>query len=605
MMRIVSILLVLMFFSLALAQEAGTTNPPQQERKTPPNAEEYHAMILAQIEELKKEQENAPKTLAEAHARLERTLSAETLAKIDAMPSEDGMIQYHFSLGLNIRNGWGLWKGGPLAQHMRELGFTHPDDMSGVILDTFWCKRHGKDFRLEERAAQYKEYWDATKKAEEEKERRVEESKAAIRNMMMGLRFEKRDVPVVLIPVRNGANVRFMCPFRGGVFLCGYCQGSISEGPDTTGGQYFDPADNSVHIEPQYDDGVRRGFCYDRAEGRRRKMKPGEDFYIQGWYFDLADGKLHWIRPPEVNDVYAALVVGGRAWFAGMTDGKAVLVGINDADRIVVPLPQEDEIPDLGFDGESLLAIYFKTIHRLDNETWTLVHSGDIVLPRSGLPPQRFGNLVFFRDEGQREMRKRLWWLSMGEKLHLHLLDRNTGLFKPIVSNDPGGQVAHLIGPPGWEEMSSYCVTSKGDLWACVGGGSYLLRRSIRGEYSFAVAGGSIRVADDQADPNETNQSLYISGVTALPDNTLLLVGYTGLYRLKGNDLIQELAFAPRGRNGKPVGRGNWSPNTVIALDDGLYCIGSGSWDGIYLLRQGDDGQWTVQSPGRGDPVVW
>ncbi|HPY49560.1 MAG TPA: hypothetical protein PLO68_06865, partial [Sedimentisphaerales bacterium] len=185
MMRIVSILLVLMFFSLALAQEAGTTNPPQQERKTPPNAEEYHAMILAQIEELKKEQENAPKTLAEAHARLERTLSAETLAKIDAMPSEDGMIQYHFSLGLNIRNGWGLWKGGPLAQHMRELGFTHPDDMSGVILDTFWCKRHGKDFRLEERAAQYKEYWDATKKAEEEKERRVEESKAAIRNMMM------------------------------------------------------------------------------------------------------------------------------------------------------------------------------------------------------------------------------------------------------------------------------------------------------------------------------------------------------------------------------------------------------------------------------------
>src|SRR5690606_10090588 len=107
------------------------------------------------------------------------------------MPSEDGMAIYHFGLGLNIRNGWGLWKGGPLAQHMRELGFTHPDDMSGLILDTFWCKRHGKDLRLEERAAKYKEYWDATKKAEEEEERRVEESKAAIRDTMIALRVEK------------------------------------------------------------------------------------------------------------------------------------------------------------------------------------------------------------------------------------------------------------------------------------------------------------------------------------------------------------------------------------------------------------------------------
>lgn len=605
MMRVVSLLIVLSSFSLVSAQEKGATNPPAGGQTTPKTTEAYGAMVRAQVEELKKQQENAPTTLAEAHARLEQTLSAEELAKIDAMPSEDDMIKYHFGLGLNIRNGWGLWAGGPLAQHMRELGFSHPDTMSGVILNTFWCKRHGKDFRLEERAANAKRSREIQRKLQDEEEKRVEESKAAIRDSMIELRFEKRDVPVVPIPVRNGANVRFMCPFRDGVFLAGYCQGSIPDGPDTTGGQYFDPTDNSVHIEPQYDDGVRRGFCYDRVEHKRRKMKPGEDFYIQGWYFDPADGEIHWIRLPELNEIYMTVVVGGRAWFAGMTDGQAVLVGVDDADHVTVPLPYEDEIPDLGFDGQSLLAVYSRTIYRLDSEIWTLVHSGDLVLPRSGWPPQRHGNQVFFRDEGQREMRKRLWWLTMGEKLHLHLLDRNTGLFRPIVRNDQGVENVRFVGPAGWEEASSYGVTSNGDLWACVAGGSYLLRRSTDGEYSFAVAEGSIRVADDQADPNGTSPRVYVSGVTALPDDTLLLVGCTGLYRFKGNELVQELAFAPQDGNGKALGPHNWKPNGVIALDDRSYVISTGSWDGIYLLRQGDDGQWSVQSPGRGDPVIW
>jgi hypothetical protein len=105
--------------------------------------------------------EAIPTTLEEAHLQLERQFSKEELAKIDAMKSEDEMTQYHFGLGMDIRNGWELWKGSALAQHMRKLGFIHPDDISAVILATFWCKRHGKDFRLKERADYYAAYWKA------------------------------------------------------------------------------------------------------------------------------------------------------------------------------------------------------------------------------------------------------------------------------------------------------------------------------------------------------------------------------------------------------------------------------------------------------------
>ena len=103
--------------------------------------------------------DTTPKTLEEAHLQIEKHAPVEELAKIDAMESEGDVIEYHFGGGLSMRNNWGLWGDGPLAQHMNQLGFYHADDMSGVILRTFWCRRHKKEFRLKERAAYYDIYW--------------------------------------------------------------------------------------------------------------------------------------------------------------------------------------------------------------------------------------------------------------------------------------------------------------------------------------------------------------------------------------------------------------------------------------------------------------
>ena len=48
-----------------------------------------------------------------------------------------------------------------MANHLWKLGFSHPDDMSDVILQTFWCKHHRRDFNLEERADYCQAYWKA------------------------------------------------------------------------------------------------------------------------------------------------------------------------------------------------------------------------------------------------------------------------------------------------------------------------------------------------------------------------------------------------------------------------------------------------------------
>jgi len=187
---------------------------------------------------------------------------------IDAMTSEEDIETHHLGLGVDIRKGWGLGRGSVLARHMEELGFTDAYEMAATIVDTFWCKRHGQDFRLAERAARYK-------KVREEEENRIPKGRAALRSRMMGLRFEKREVPKVAVAVRNkGVRVRFLCPFGDGVFLTAYHRGSRRTARILMQESYTDPNGDSRPTS-EYDDFVVRGYCFDPTERKARKMKPG------------------------------------------------------------------------------------------------------------------------------------------------------------------------------------------------------------------------------------------------------------------------------------------------------------------------------------------
>ena len=594
-MRTVSLVLVVLSLSPVVAQEGGGENRSRAEQKRPESMEEMVAMLQAQIEQQDKVWAPAPATLTEAHERLEKILSAKTLAEIDAMASEDEMIKYHFSLGLNIRNGWGLWGDSALAQHMKELGFPHPDYMSGVILETFWCKRHGRGFELAERAADCQREW-------EESVNRLPKARAALRERMMGLRFEKRDVPVVPINVRRvGVKTRFLCPFRNGVFLTAYHRGRLDAAHVPMQPSYVD-TDGNGRPGPEYDDFVHRGYGFNRTEHNIRKMRPGEDSYTQGYYFDPRDCKLHRICVPEVDEVYAAVVAGGRAWFGGLSDSrKLVVTGVGAQDRITVPLPQTDEMPDLGVDGQSLLAVYRKTIYRLEDKTWTIVPSGGVLLPRSELAPLRHGDTVYLRSDDEFHGRRynRLWWLTLGEEPHLSVLDRRLR----TIAEEGGPQL---------DEVTSYCVMSDGDLWVCVGDhylANCLLRLSQDGEYAIAILGSSVRFLEDGWPVQRHSfQDAMVTAVTALRDDALLLAGRTGLYYLEDNELAQELAFTlPRPAENilKTVRHRNWNPNNVLLLDDGSYFITTDTWEGAYWIRQDDAGQWTSLSIDEGDPVIW
>lgn len=52
---------------------------------------------------------------------------------------ENAAINVHHSIGRWIRNNWGLWVEEPneLKTYFINKGVTHPDDMSGEILDAY------------------------------------------------------------------------------------------------------------------------------------------------------------------------------------------------------------------------------------------------------------------------------------------------------------------------------------------------------------------------------------------------------------------------------------------------------------------------------------
>jgi hypothetical protein len=68
------------------------------------------------------------------------------------------------AMGLWIRNNWGLWNGSALAKYFKGMGINHPDDMSAIILSSYWAKLRNEDYDLGAAIKMFKNYWAQTSK---------------------------------------------------------------------------------------------------------------------------------------------------------------------------------------------------------------------------------------------------------------------------------------------------------------------------------------------------------------------------------------------------------------------------------------------------------
>ena len=71
------------------------------------------------------------------------------------------MNKYHHSIGRLIRNNWKLWskEDNNLKIWFKNKGIWHADDMSGIILTSYWRWKNNEPFKIDEQIKFYHTHW--------------------------------------------------------------------------------------------------------------------------------------------------------------------------------------------------------------------------------------------------------------------------------------------------------------------------------------------------------------------------------------------------------------------------------------------------------------
>ncbi len=480
-----------------------------------------------------------PGNLEECFAELTRVLPRATIEQMQG-GSEAEMARHHLGLGMWMRNQWGLWRGSRLRDYFNGLGVHHPDDMSGIILTSFWRHLHGEPLRLDEQIRTHQAYWEWARRQEGLEQQRAERAIERIHAMMMGLTLAEVSAPTVALPDRStdGLRARYLARYRGGILVA--VRGTV------------------------------------RGDGA---------FQMRPYFLDLQKLTLHPIVISEIDVVWSTVVVAEVGYFLGEHNGRPLLAAVGANAKQTIPLPRSDAMPQLGLDGERVLAVYRNAVYRLDGDKWSLIHQGTAELPRSGPPPLKFDTRIYFRDEGHHEDRKRFWWLDLGSTPpRLVSLDKDVG----------------IVGPSGprWEDAPSYAVTPGGDLWVAVGNdrsGGSLLKRSSDGAYQVAIVNGANAFDGNLLKIPAREPGIAVSAIVLQENGLLLGAGPSGLYRIGSTRIERLVSFKNTSQKipwdaGRTVYHWRWDPSGLLDLGLGRYLI-SGMFGGIYLLqRQGDGG---------------
>ena len=105
-----------------------------------------------------------PTTLDECFAQLKAMMEEDPEGGKGFLETDDRgkdvTYMYHNTLGRWIRNNWGMWKKeGALYNWLTKLWLHHADDMSGLILTSFWRHMNDKDLDIEGQVKHFQDYW--------------------------------------------------------------------------------------------------------------------------------------------------------------------------------------------------------------------------------------------------------------------------------------------------------------------------------------------------------------------------------------------------------------------------------------------------------------
>ncbi|MGV3616212.1 MAG: DUF6794 domain-containing protein [Fimbriimonas sp.] len=491
-----------------------------------------------------------PKDLEAAMKELDKLLPPKMRAAM-TKGTEDDMIVYHHGLGTWLRNNWGLWGQSALAKWFAQRGIFHPDDMSGIVLDSYWRRLHKRPIDLEGQIAHYQEYWKREKEADAKREAQTARALVAIPKMMMGLTVAPSTPSTVRIPhapFGSDFEARYAAPFAEGVLLSGKRYSAI---------------------------------------GTRRRAT----FRVVSYFFDLRTRKLRLATLPEGDDIEDSVVIGGKGFFNCFGSQGRRILRIDGGKRSFIPWPssfasKQKEGPRLGIerspqgDAIGLLALGTRSAARWTGSRWEILRTGGVELPRCVQPPEKVGDRLLFREEESRTIRrdgmaKRLFWIDLAAP---------RGLVGFVKSAEAAGFPEASLG-----HVWAHATTPDGALWVTSGGfNTSLIRRSSQGKFSIATFNNSIlwKGGVDPTVSTDVSEDVFaVTGLEPQGDGSIKIVGNNDLSLIQSRQIQRLLRF-----EGAPS---DWNPSQLLTLSPTL-TLAAGQNGGLVLIEKGKDGGYTA-----------
>lgn len=101
-----------------------------------------------------------PKDLTDCFNQIDGFWNDSIKTQVKSWTEEEFCANAHFGFGMWMRNNWGLWGGSRLQAYFNDKGIYHPDDMSGIILTSYYRYLKGDKIELKKQIRFYKTYWE-------------------------------------------------------------------------------------------------------------------------------------------------------------------------------------------------------------------------------------------------------------------------------------------------------------------------------------------------------------------------------------------------------------------------------------------------------------
>lgn len=490
-----------------------------------------------------------PKDLEECFKQLDAELPPKTVKEISSC-REDDMFNYHFGLGTWLRNYWGLWAGSDLAKYFNKMDIHHPDDMSGIILRSYWSHKHSKPLELDKQISRYQNYWASMKAAREKENTRVAESKELIRDRMMNLKVAAADCPTVDLEQRSfrGIDVRYAAPFEGKIFIVGKTIPQI------------------VSLIPF---GRFSSNCY---------------------LIDLNTKEIKSIWLKSLPDLEGGIVWRNKLYLLGKRGEDAIVAEVGNGKVTEIKLPKSESWNILGYGADKLLLVQPHIVYELtEDRTWSKLFASEVSMPKCARPPVLGNERLYFRDEGEHGDNKSLSWIKPKNPKFLVAFAKDT----------------RLVGSSGprWENVYSFQPVAGDCLWLTAGSSSpSVLKWTKDAGYRIAIMNtklefdGKLIGNSYLSDPPTT--SFSVTCVNPISAEHVLCAGPSGMFKIDQQTITPVVRFKNTTQSVKESFgdlHWNWRPNYLIRLGDQKYFI-SGHWGGCYLLEKGGDSQWKLNA---------